>query len=70
MNFWAFYILGCLIAFIWGTSDYYEFKVRNKTYNGRMFEDAKDLLNMIVFSLGSWFAVIMLIFSNDDINFS
>ena len=66
MSFWAFYTLGCLIAFVWGTNDYYEFKVRNRMYNGRIFDDMEDAFNMMVFSLGSWIAVITLLFSDDD----
>ena len=66
MSLWAFYVLGCFIAFILGTNDYYEFKVRNNLYNGRIFEDTEDAFNMMVFSLGSWIAVAMLIFSDDN----
>lgn len=65
MNFWTFYILGCLIAFIWGTIDYYGFKVRNNIYRGHVFEDIEDLFNMLIFSMGSWFAIIFLMLTND-----
>ena len=58
-------MIGCLIAFVCGTNDYYEFKVRNHLYNGRIFDDMEDAFNMMVFSLGSWIAVIMLIFNDD-----
>jgi hypothetical protein len=66
MSLWAFYALGCFIAFIWGTNDYYEFKVRNNLYKGRIFEDTEDAFNMMVFSLGSWIAVAILIFNDDN----
>lgn len=64
MDFWTFYILGCLFAFMCGTNDYYEFKIKNKVY-GQVFEDWEDIFYMIVFSLGSWLAVIMIMFSDD-----
>jgi hypothetical protein len=35
-------------------------------YNGRIFDDMEDAFNMMVFSLGSWIAVITLLFSDDD----
>ena len=66
MSLWAFYALGCFIAFIWGTNDYYEFKVRNNLYKGRIFEDTEDAFSMMVFSLGSWIAVAILIFNDDN----
>lgn len=66
MSLWTFYTIGCLIAFVWGTNDYYEFKVRNHMYKGRIFEDLDDAFQMIFFSLGSWIAVFMLIFSDDE----
>lgn len=66
MSLWTFYTIGCLLAFIWGTSDYYEFKIKNNVYKGRIFEDIEDALYMVFFSLGSWIAVFMLIFSDDE----
>ena len=66
MSLWTFYMIGCLLAFIWGTSDYYEFKVKSNVYKGRIFEDIEDALYMVFFSLGSWIAVIMLICDDDD----
>jgi len=66
MSLWTFYTIGCLLAFIWGTSDYYEFKIKNNVYKGRIFEDIEDALYMVFFSLGSWIAVIMLICDDDD----
>ena len=65
MDFWTFYALGCLVAFMCGTNDYYEFMVRNKAYKGQIFEDWEDIFYMIIFSLGSWLAVIMIMFSDD-----
>jgi hypothetical protein len=35
-------------------------------YKGRIFEDLDDAFQMIFFSLGSWIAVFMLIFSDDE----
>ena len=46
MDFWTFYALGCLIAFMCGTNDYYEFMVRNKAYKGRIFEDWEDIFKL------------------------
>ena len=66
MSLWTFYTIGCLLAFIWFTNDYYEFKVKSNVYKGRIFEDIEDALYMVFFSLGSWIAVIMLICDDDD----
>lgn len=66
MSLWTFYTIGCLLAFIWFTNDYYEFKVKNNLYKGRIFDDIEDAFYIFFFSLGSWIAVVMLLFSDDD----
>ena len=66
MSVWLFYLIGFAIALVWVTYDYYVFNAKLGKDMRYIFTDPNDIKHLFLFALGSWFAVIMLIFSDDD----
>lgn len=66
MSLWTFYLIGVVVALAWATYDYYFYNVKLGKDVRYIFTNLDDIKSMFLFSLGSWLAVIMLIFKNDD----
>lgn len=70
MNLWVIYLVGCLIAFfIYAEIHYYD-NLRRNIETKYPFNNLDEFCDALLVAVGSWLAVVLLIFNNnDDINF-
>lgn len=71
MNLWVIYLVGCLTAFIiYAETNYYD-NLRRNINTKYPFNSLDEFCDALLVAVGSWLAVALLIFNdNDDINFS
>ena len=71
MNLWVIYLVGCLTAFIIHAETHYYYNLRRNIETKYPFKDFDELCDALLVAVGSWLAVVLLLFNNnDDINFS
>ena len=71
MNLWVIYLVGCLTAFIIYAEMHYYDNLRHNIKTKYPFNTLDEFCDALLVAVGSWLAVVLLIFNNnDDINFS